>query len=51
MKSAGSVRAIISSPLLSYVYFNPIFQASRLVRKKLRKKLSIRPQHHHLRAA
>jgi hypothetical protein len=39
MKSAAAVRTISSSALLSYVYFNPIFQATRMVRKKLRRQL------------
>ena len=40
MKSTASVRTITNSTLLSYIYFNPIFQASRVVRKKLRRRLS-----------
>ena len=40
MKSAAPVRSITNSTLLSYIYFNPIFQASRVVRKKLRRRLS-----------
>jgi hypothetical protein len=40
MKSAAPVRTIANSTLLSYIYFNPIFQASRLVRKKLRRRFS-----------
>lgn len=40
MKSAAAVRTITNSTLLSYIYFNPIFQASRVVRKKLRRRLS-----------
>jgi len=39
MKSAAGVRAITNSALLSYIYFNPIFQASRVVRKKLRRRI------------
>ena len=39
MKPATAVRTITNSPLLSYIYFNPIFRASRLVRKKLRRQL------------
>jgi hypothetical protein len=39
MKSASKIRTITNSTLLSYIYFNPIFQASRVVRKKLRRKL------------
>ncbi len=38
MKSPASVRTITNSSLLSYIYFNPIFQASRVVRKKLRRR-------------
>ena len=40
MKTADHVRAISNSTLLSYVYFNPIFRATRLVRKKLRRQLA-----------
>jgi hypothetical protein len=40
MKSAASVRTITNSSLLSYIYFNPIFRASRVVRKKLRRQLT-----------
>ena len=39
MKSAIAIRTITNSSLLSYVYFNPIFRATRLVRKKLRRQL------------
>ena len=42
MKSAAAVRTIASSPLLSYIYFNPIFRASRVVRKKLRRQLGVK---------
>jgi hypothetical protein len=38
MKSALAIR---NSTLLSYVYFNPLFRASRSVRRKLRKYLHI----------
>lgn len=34
MKTALAIR---NSPLLSYVYFNPLFRASRTVRRKLRR--------------
>ena len=40
MRSAVSVRSISNSALLSYVYFNPIFRATRLVRKKLKRHLT-----------
>ena len=51
MKSSSPVKAIASSPLLSYIYFNPIFQASRMVRKKLRRKLGTRVRFARLRTA
>jgi hypothetical protein len=51
MKSASKVRTITNSTLLSYVYFNPIFQASRVVRKKLRRKLGMKIDLARLRAA
>jgi hypothetical protein len=45
MKTAATaVRTIASSPLLSYIYFNPIFRASRLVRRKLRRQLGVKVQ-------
>jgi hypothetical protein len=34
MKTALAIR---NSPLLSYVYFNPLFRASRSIRRKLRR--------------
>lgn len=40
MKSAAPVRTITNSTLLSYIYFNPIFHASRLMRKKLKRRLT-----------
>ena len=40
MKSAASIRTITDSALLSYVYFNPIFRATRIVRRKLRRQLT-----------
>jgi hypothetical protein len=40
MKSSAAVRTISNSTLLSYIYFNPIFRASRAVRKKLRRQIS-----------
>ena len=40
MRSAAPVRSISNSALLSYVYFNPIFRATRLVRKKLKRHLA-----------
>ena len=40
MKASASVRSISNSALLSYVYFNPIFRATRIVRKKLKRHLS-----------
>ena len=39
MKHSSSVRTITNSALLSYVYFNPIFRATRAVRKKLKRHL------------
>ena len=40
MKSSSSVRTISSSALLSYVCFNPIFRATRVMRKRLKRHLS-----------
>ena len=40
MKSLTQIRTISNSALLSYVYFNPIFRATRLVRKKLKRHLA-----------
>jgi len=37
MRSAKSIRDIAESSLLSYVYFNPLFRATRSVRKKIRR--------------
>ncbi len=51
MKSAASVRMITNSTLLSYIYFNPIFQASRVVRKKLRRRLGSSQRFARLKAA
>ena len=42
MRSTAAVRTITNSSLLSYIYFNPIFRASRLVRKKLRRQLGMK---------
>lgn len=51
MKSASSVRTINNSALLSYVYFNPIFRATRVVRKKLKRHLSSKVHWARLRTA
>lgn len=51
MKSSPSVRSISNSTLLSYVYFNPIFRASRAVRKKLKRHLTHKTSWPRLRAA
>ena len=42
MKSSETVRNISNSVLLSYVYFNPIFRATRIVRKKLKRQLGVK---------
>jgi hypothetical protein len=39
MKPSVGLKKITDSPLLSYVYFNPLFRATRNVRKKLRRYL------------
>ena len=44
MKSSPSVRTISNSALLSYVYFNPIFRATRVVRKRLKRHLTHKVQ-------
>ena len=51
MKSTETVRTITRSPLLSYIYFNPIFQASRVVRRKLRHKLGTKARWPRLKTA
>ena len=51
MKSSPSVRTISNSALLSYVYFNPIFRATRVVRKKLKRHLAPKASWARLRAA
>jgi len=51
MRPTYTVRAISSSPLLSYIYFNPIFRASRLVRRKLHRKLGEKMRYTRLRLA
>jgi hypothetical protein len=50
MKSVAQVRSISNSALLSYVYFNPIFRATRVVRKKLKRHMSVRMRMDRLRA-
>ena len=45
MRSVSAVRSISNSALLSYVYFNPIFRATRMVRKKLRRQLGSHKVH------
>jgi hypothetical protein len=40
MKSVAVIRSISNSALLSYVYFNPIFRATRMVRKRLKRQLA-----------
>ncbi len=37
MKSVKGIKQVTDSPFLSYVYFNPLFRATRNVRKKLRR--------------
>lgn len=40
MKSNSAVRNISQSALLSYVCFNPLFRATRLMRKRMRRNTS-----------
>jgi len=51
MRSSESVRSISNSALLSYIYFNPIFRATRMVRKKLRRQLMHKTRWPRLKAA
>ena len=37
MRSSAVVKQVADSPFLSYVYFNPLFRATRTMRKKLRR--------------
>ena len=51
MKSTEAVKSISNSTLLSYIYFNPIFRATRMVRKKLQRQLASKGRWTRLKAA
>ena len=51
MRSIATIRTISNSALLSYVYFNPIFRATRMVRKRLKRELGVKVRWPRLRTA